>query len=1005
MSAPSRRLLLQLVDGATPPAELPRSGVLTIGSSSDRAGFVVEGEGVADVHCAIGKTKGGGWALKDLGSDRGTLVNGKTIQAVRLKPGDEIRIGSRRLNIVDADATPKASSPKDARPDPAAQAGNKPRQAPSGNGVSIPIPRIDGYRIVSPLGRGGMGEVYLAVQVSLDREVALKVLSRKVEADSEFVRRFQAEARAAAALNHPNVVTVHDVGESNGVHYLSMEYMDAGNLEARVARTGALESADALRVLRDAASGLVFAEAKGIVHRDIKPANLMQNHSGTTKIADLGLATHVDAEEAPEGKKVFGTPHFMSPEQARGERLDGRSDLYSLGATAYRLLSGRTPFEGDSSRDILRAHLRDEPTPLRDIAPGVEAGLAALVERLMQKDPADRFSSASEVVRELDRLAGPGGEATASASARRPRTALAVLALALLAAAVVGWRFLPKDNGTTQAGGHDNTPKTSTDTPGGTPLDTELPADVADLPPLPPLGHEGTSADQPPTGTDTELKLREAEARVAFLELDSRALTPTERRDELRSLAARFRGTTAANDALEQAELLSEGVRTADEQERLDRERVTVVLAGLQRAATLDGTTPVPPLNTFAAMAAVEGQADFEDTPSFVAARRELEQGIVDAAVGHARTTLADIEEACDKGSFDDIPAALDELLPLLELPPDVDTHELSGLEQLRELELRVEELRSSLGERATRFADQTALADARAIADVMRGANGSGVEHQLESLDLVSASEALRSVAGTLHGEAARGFATTLAQDLSRAHDVFRTLAAAFEGVGWRRTKITDPRGRGRSAHDAVGADDDGLLLRTSSGVEKLPWAAFAGNTKELHRLFNDRLERSWTRSERDAIAALMRISAVTETLAVVTPLLVPDGRRSLLQRESERVREAFENARLWSQGEEARRLERERSAALRLLEVIEHSFAERWSEAASGTKHVLAAYADTLLVRTLADGTTYGSPRATPFVDLPAPEAEEEEEPDSDDPESGTGDEDETRQGSALR
>jgi serine/threonine-protein kinase len=188
-----------------------------------------------------------------------------------------------------------------------------------------------------------------------------------------------------------------------------MEYMDRGTLEDRVGRAGEA------RLARDAGGaarrgrGLVYAEAKGIVHRDLKPANLMQNHVGATKIADLGLATHIEAEEHEAAeKKVFGTPHFMSPEQVRGEKVDSRSDLYSLGATAYRLLTGHTPFEGTNAREIVRAHLSLEPRPMRDFVPDLSEPALALVARLMRKDPAERFASAAELLKEIERLRAQG---------------------------------------------------------------------------------------------------------------------------------------------------------------------------------------------------------------------------------------------------------------------------------------------------------------------------------------------------------------------------------------------------------------------------------------------------------------------------------------------------------------------------------------------------------------------------------------------------------------------
>ena len=314
----AERLELHVLGADAPPCRLPASGMLVIGASTERAGYVLSGQGVDDAHCAIGAVKGGGYAVKDLGSRQGTIVNGKKVASARLAAGDTLLLGSRELRVVD----PSEPTPKPAPP-PAAPAAAPEAPAPA-HKLPPGLPKkVGGYRVERVLGRGGMGTVLLAVQESLHRPVALKLLPTSLAADREFVARFQKEARAAAALNHPNVVVVHDVGEADGFHFLSMEYMEKGSLEERLTKTGKLPWREVLGILQDAARGLRFAEEKGIVHRDIKPANLMQNAAGTIKIADLGLATSVEAEASEsDGRKIFGTPHFISPEQARGETVD-----------------------------------------------------------------------------------------------------------------------------------------------------------------------------------------------------------------------------------------------------------------------------------------------------------------------------------------------------------------------------------------------------------------------------------------------------------------------------------------------------------------------------------------------------------------------------------------------------------------------------------------------------------------------------------------------------------
>ncbi|RKY15710.1 MAG: hypothetical protein DRQ55_19210, partial [Planctomycetota bacterium] len=224
-------LFLEIVgtDGDTlPPAELPRQGRLVIGSSAERASLVVTGQGVADVHCAIGRIKGGGWALRDLGSEFGTIVNGERVETARLAAGDEILLGSRKLRVfdpaADADAKPAPSEPAPSKSTPAKPARKEPvpaRATKSKNGTDGQLPSISGYVADRLLGHGGMGDVFLATQESLQRRVALKILKSRLANDHTFVERFRQEARAAARLNHPNIVTVYDVGEDNGKHFLS----------------------------------------------------------------------------------------------------------------------------------------------------------------------------------------------------------------------------------------------------------------------------------------------------------------------------------------------------------------------------------------------------------------------------------------------------------------------------------------------------------------------------------------------------------------------------------------------------------------------------------------------------------------------------------------------------------------------------------------------------------------------------------------------------------------
>ncbi|HKB14483.1 MAG TPA: FHA domain-containing serine/threonine-protein kinase, partial [Planctomycetota bacterium] len=365
--------------------EIPAEGSVSLGSDPARAGALLEDPLAAPLHCVVGNAKGGGLGVKDLGTENGTFVNSRRVVSAKLSHGDKIQVGSTILTLFDPAKAAKEADEVVGR-------------------------EIGGYRILEHLGRGGMGIVYRALQVSLDRVVALKVLSRELTADPSFVERFLREARAAAALSHPNLVAVYDAGSEAGLSYYSMEFMEGGTVEDRILKGGKIPLLEGLRVLRDAARALRFAEEKGIVHRDVKPGNLMVDSHGIAKLADLGLAAEREEVERRELGGIFGTPHFISPEQARGEPVDARSDLYSFGASAYRVLTGQTPFSGKTVREILRAQLKDDPAPPRSHDPSIPAEVESVVLRCLRKSPAERFASAREVLEALepviDRLEG-----------------------------------------------------------------------------------------------------------------------------------------------------------------------------------------------------------------------------------------------------------------------------------------------------------------------------------------------------------------------------------------------------------------------------------------------------------------------------------------------------------------------------------------------------------------------------------------------------------------------
>ena len=264
--------------------------------------------------------------------------------------------------------------------------------------------RLGPYEIIEVIGQGGMGVVLKGRDPRLNRFVAVKVLAPQLAANAAARRRFTREARAAAAVSHNHVVTIHSVDEAAGFPYLVMEYVAGCSLADRLNRRGPLELRETLRIGLQVASGLAAAHAHGLIHRDIKPANiLMEDSVERVKITDFGLARAVDDVQVTRSGQVCGTPEYMSPEQARGQTVDQRSDLFSLGCVLYAMCAGRSPFRADSSWDAVNRVCNDTPRPLREVNADTPQWLADLIERLLAKTPDDRFQSAAEVAEILER--------------------------------------------------------------------------------------------------------------------------------------------------------------------------------------------------------------------------------------------------------------------------------------------------------------------------------------------------------------------------------------------------------------------------------------------------------------------------------------------------------------------------------------------------------------------------------------------------------------------------
>ncbi|QDU18924.1 protein kinase domain-containing protein [Urbifossiella limnaea] len=272
------------------------------------------------------------------------------------------------------------------------------------------------YRVVKELGKGGMGAVYAAIDTRLDRRLALKVMLPQFAADPAARERFLREARAAARVKHDNVVTVYEADERDGVPYIAMEYLEGYPLDEYLKKKGNPTPAQVLKMAAEAAAGLAAAHRQGLVHRDVKPGNLwLEAPAGRVKVLDFGLARPVDAEvELTKSGAIVGTPAYMSPEQARGEKVDHRTDLFSLGAVLYRLVTGRLPFQGPNTMAVLIALGTQEPTPVRDLNPAVPEPLAELIHQLLAKSVGARPASADEVVK---RIRAMGAARTSSAAA------------------------------------------------------------------------------------------------------------------------------------------------------------------------------------------------------------------------------------------------------------------------------------------------------------------------------------------------------------------------------------------------------------------------------------------------------------------------------------------------------------------------------------------------------------------------------------------------------------
>ncbi|MEL7473105.1 MAG: serine/threonine-protein kinase [Planctomycetota bacterium] len=264
--------------------------------------------------------------------------------------------------------------------------------------------QLPGYKIKSKLGAGAMATVYKGVQLSLNREVAIKVLPKKYNTNQQFIERFYAEGQAAAQLNHANIVQAFDVARAGDTHFFVMEYVEGRTVYDDIVKHKRFGEAEAVDIIIEMAEALKHAHEKGLIHRDVKPKNIMISKSGVAKLADMGLARAMSDAEAAEAEKgkAFGTPYYISPEQIRGERDIGPpADIYSLGATFYHMVTGHVPFEGSKPSDVMHKHLKEALVPPDHKNPKLSPGVAEIIEMMMAKEPSRRYKDCADLLIDL----------------------------------------------------------------------------------------------------------------------------------------------------------------------------------------------------------------------------------------------------------------------------------------------------------------------------------------------------------------------------------------------------------------------------------------------------------------------------------------------------------------------------------------------------------------------------------------------------------------------------
>jgi serine/threonine-protein kinase len=291
--------------------------------------------------------------------------------------------------------------------DNATQTSPAPDRLPTGE-LDLTGRTLADFHVLRHLGQGGMGQVYLAEQISLKRKVALKILRPELAGDPTSLQRFKHEAMSVAQATHANIVQIYAIGEAGGLSYMALEYVEGRTLREYVQKKGPPDLLLALSVMRQVASALQRASELGIIHRDIKPENILLTRKGEVKVADFGLSRCLAGDRPAlnltQSGVTMGTPLYMSPEQVEGKAVDCRTDIYSFGVTCYHMLAGRPPFQGESPFEVALQHVRAEPKPLLEVRPDLPAALCAIVHKMLAKDPTGRYQNGRELLKDIARL-------------------------------------------------------------------------------------------------------------------------------------------------------------------------------------------------------------------------------------------------------------------------------------------------------------------------------------------------------------------------------------------------------------------------------------------------------------------------------------------------------------------------------------------------------------------------------------------------------------------------